>query len=100
MGLWLLLLLSFFSPSIFSATAERGEVLYQNCISCHGEKGEGGIEHKTPIIAGQLDWYIASSIKDFQEGKSKKHPWAETEIKGLSKEDILHLALYVMGLKL
>ena len=86
------------SSLVFSADAQKGQTLYQNCISCHGTNGEGSIVEKTPRVAGQHDWYIISSIKAFQLGKERKHPKMLPYIKNLSDQDIEDLAAYLSGL--
>lgn len=37
------------------------------CAQCHGEKGEGNLELKSPSIAGLPDWYVAIQIGKFQK---------------------------------
>lgn len=44
-----------------------GEVRYQQvCAQCHGQKGEGNFELKSPSIAGLPDWYVGIQIGKFQ----------------------------------
>ena len=93
--LWIAVLAS---PLVFSADAQKGQTLYQNCISCHGTNGEGNLVEKAPRVAGQHDWYIISSIKAFQLGKERKHPQMLPYIKNLSDRDIEDLAAYLSGL--
>ncbi len=93
--LWMVALVS---PFALSADAERGQTLYQNCVSCHGTNGEGNVAEKTPRVAGQHDWYIISSIKALQAGKERKNPEMLPYIKNLSDRDIEDLAAYLSGL--
>lgn len=80
--------------------AVKGAKLYKtnNCIQCHGEKGEGNPTEEAPKIAGQLDWYIVSSIEAFQIGKDRKNPKMLPYIKSLSKQDIADLAAYISAM--
>lgn len=80
--------------------ASKGAKLYSanNCIQCHGEKGEGNPAEQAPKIAGQLDWYIVSSIEAFQAGVDRKNPKMLPYIKSLSKQDIADLAAYISAM--
>ena len=51
----------------------RGEVLYQNCMQCHGEAGEGSDLVKAPQIAGLPTWYITGQVSHFQHGIRGAH---------------------------
>jgi cytochrome c553 len=75
--------------------AAKGASLYKACIQCHGEKGEGNASEEAPKIAGQLDWYIVSSIEAFKKGVDRKNPKMLPFIKSLSKQDIADLAAYI-----
>ncbi|MDC1174891.1 c-type cytochrome [Bacteriovoracaceae bacterium] len=83
------------SLNIFSQDVVKGQALYSTCIQCHGEKGLGLKEKEAPMIAGQYDWYIESSIIAFREGKDRKNPAMLPYIKNLSVQDIKDLAAYV-----
>jgi cytochrome c553 len=77
--------------------AARGEVIYRTCIECHGDHGQGLKAKDAPKIAGQFDWYIESSIKQFKAGE-RKNPTMLPFIKGLSDQDIKDVSLYVSKL--
>jgi cytochrome c553 len=87
------------STSAMAQDAARGKTLYAKCIQCHGENGEGNEKMKAPKIAGQFDWYIASSIKQFQAGVERKNPTMRPFIKNLSNTDIADLAAFISSLK-
>ena len=70
------ILVSAFSPLAFSADAQKGQILYQKCIQCHGDNGEGKKSQQAPQIAGQFDWYIVKSLNDFKSG-ARKNPTQE-----------------------
>lgn len=53
--------------------AERGEELYNTCISCHGKNAEGIEELAGPKLAGQNDWYLVEQIKKYQLGQRGYH---------------------------
>jgi cytochrome c553 len=79
--------------------AARGEKLYKNCIQCHGTDGRGNPKEEAPMIAGQFDWYIVSSIESFKEGVERKNPKMLPYIKNLSNADIADLAAYISAMK-
>lgn len=91
----LFLVFSLFTANTFGASAEKGKTLYASCVQCHGEQGEGNPAEKAPMIAGQFDWYIISSVKAFKEGKERKNPKMLPYIKNLSDQDIADLAAYI-----
>ncbi len=95
-------LLAFFlllSPKAFSQDAKSGEKIYQNCVLCHGPKGEGVPNQEGPRIGGQHNWYIETQIKNFLSGK-RSNPKMMPYIKGLSEKDIKDVAAFVSTLKI
>jgi cbb3-type cytochrome c oxidase subunit III len=47
-----------------------GQVIFQTvCATCHGPKGEGKNELKSPAIAALPDWYAKHQIAGFREGR-------------------------------
>ena len=51
-----------------------GEFVFQHCISCHGEYGEGDQTISAPKLTGQNDWYIYRQLINFQKGVRGQHP--------------------------
>jgi cytochrome c553 len=78
-----------------------------NCISCHGNKGQGIDSIKAPQIAGQSKWYLTRQMKNFRSDIRGSHPQdisgvtmkniAKTVIK--NDDEIEILADYVSSLK-
>ncbi len=93
------LLLSLNTTNTFAADAARGKTLYKTCVQCHGDDGMGDPAQQAPRIAGQLDWYIVTSIEMFKEGSERKNPKMLPFIKNLSDQDIADLAAYVSQMK-
>ncbi len=83
--------------SVMAQDAARGQTIYNTCIQCHGEKGEGNADMKAPRIGGQHAWYIESSIKMFKSGE-RKNPTMLPFIKNLNDTDIADVAAYVSTL--
>jgi len=50
-----------------------GKKLFQPCIACHGEKGEGNKSLNAPRLARQHDWYIVRQIQNFKAGIRGTH---------------------------
>ena len=53
---------------------DRGEGLFETCIPCHGEQGEGNLKLAAPTIAGMQEWYIVNQLKHFRGGARGYHP--------------------------
>ena len=53
---------------------ERGEFVYQHCLSCHGEFAEGDEDVRTPRLSGQYDWYLLEELIKFKRGLRGDHP--------------------------
>ena len=54
--------------TITDGDAAIGATLYQNCISCHGSKGEGMQPLNSPPLVGQSDWYLMTQLHNFKNG--------------------------------
>lgn len=93
-ALWISLSLTLISSKVVAQDAARGAELFKTCIECHGDKGLGMAEKNAPRIAGQLDWYILSSLKAFKSGE-RKNPDMLPYIKGLSDQDFADLAAHI-----
>lgn len=83
----------------------RGEVLYGNCVQCHGKDGGGSTLVQAPPIAGLPAWYVAAQVTHFQTGLRGAHP---DDVEGLkmrpmsrtlkSAADVQVVAQYVESL--
>ena len=60
-----------FSKPAKAANLNNGLKLYQKCIECHGQNGEGDKSQKAPRIGGQYSWYIISQLNAFKSGERK-----------------------------
>ncbi len=50
-------------------------VIFQNlCATCHGLKGEGKAEVKSPSIASLPAWYVQRQLENFQQDRRGTHP--------------------------
>lgn len=49
---------------------EKGATIFNNvCAQCHGAKGEGKEEIKSPSIANLPVWYVTTQLGNFHDGK-------------------------------
>lgn len=46
----------------------RGAQLYQNCVACHGNRGQGLESAGGPALAGQNSWYLVAQLQKFKTG--------------------------------
>ncbi len=74
------------------------------CAQCHGEKGEGRADLKTPAIASLPDWYVVAQIEKFQNDIRGTVP-GDTEgplmhgiAKSLTAQQVREVALAVEAL--
>jgi cytochrome c oxidase subunit 2 len=59
--------------STISGDVERGEDLFNTCVSCHGDKGQGIWALNAPRINGMDDWYVAAQLENFKKGIRGSH---------------------------
>jgi len=57
------------------AAAELGAMMFQTvCAQCHGPKGEGNPQIKSPSIAHLPSWYVIQQINNFREDRRGTDP--------------------------
>lgn len=62
------------APSItIEGDAGRGATLYAACAVCHGADGRGNEALAAPALAGQNDWYLATQIRNYRDGRRGTH---------------------------
>ncbi|MDH3062109.1 c-type cytochrome [Achromobacter insolitus] len=77
--------------------AQAGKAGVQACVACHGPAGITPLGGAVPNLAGLSSDYLAKQLWDFRDG-SREHPLMSGIAKGLSDEEIAHLARYYGGL--
>jgi cytochrome c553 len=53
---------------------KKGHQIYHEvgqCITCHGDQGQGNAEKEAPLVAGQMDWYVYEQLLAFKNGIRK-----------------------------
>jgi cytochrome c553 len=76
MGLVLTLSLSLTAcqdPSPDKASLKYSEDLYDGCVQCHGENGEGDQDLGAPAIAGLERWYVKAQLRKFKKSQRGWH---------------------------
>ena len=61
-------------PVTVDGDAAAGQITYATCSACHGPAGEGNEALGSPPIANLHDWYVVSSLKQYQAGIRGAHP--------------------------
>lgn len=79
---------------------EKGKKLYaDNCVRCHGDKGQGIPEKFFPLIQGQHYKYILRQFEWIRDGKRRNaNPDMIKQIKDFSDDDMLQVMNYVSRL--
>jgi cytochrome c553 len=76
MGLVLTLSLSLAAceaPSPDKASLKYSAELYDGCVPCHGENGEGNQDLEAPAIAGLERWYVKAQLRKFKKSQRGWH---------------------------
>ena len=53
---------------------EKGEFVFQHCMSCHGEFAEGDMDIGAPKLSGLNDWYLLRQLLNFKNEIRGSHP--------------------------
>ncbi len=80
---------------------DMGAKLYaDNCVECHGEKGEGKAEKFYPLIQGQHYNYMLRQFEWIRDGKRRNaNPDMVKQINGFSDDDMAMVINYVSRIK-
>jgi len=80
---------------------EHGAKLYKdNCVKCHGEKGEGNEAKWYPLIQGQHYNYLIRQFREIKSGKRRNsNPDMVAQIKSFSDRDVEAVMDFVSRLK-
>ena len=56
-------------------SADLATTMFQNvCAQCHGPKGEGNLQIKSPSIAHLPSWYVIAQINNFRDSRRGTDP--------------------------
>ncbi len=78
----------------------RGKELFQrDCVTCHGEQGEGNEQKFYPVLAGQHYEYLFRQIKDIAEGRRRNaNPDMVKVVKNYKPEELQAVVDYMAQL--
>ena len=82
-------------------TIKRGHEIYHQvgqCVTCHGEEGQGIVEKQAPLLAGQAEWYVVSQLNAFKNGLRKNEAMMPF-LKDLTEQDFKDVAEYIKLLR-
>ena len=86
------------------ASTDSGAAVFQNCMACHGEQGQGDEDNEAPRLAGQHSWYLLTQLENFRAGIRGAHEdddngqMMQAMAAGLSDEDIEAVVAYIATL--
>ena len=81
-----------------AADARAGRAKAIACQACHGMDGLS--KHpEAPHLAGQIENYLAKSLRDYQTGE-RKNEMMTIVAKDLSDDDIANLAAFYSGIQI
>jgi len=86
-------------PSLVSAAdAERGAVLFDTCVGCHGSESYDNAypTYKVPKLGGQNAEYLATALAAYKSGE-RKHPTMVAQAASFDAEDMQDIAAYLAG---
>lgn len=62
------------NPKPKPGSLEYSKQLYDGCVQCHGENGQGKPEVGAPAVAGLTHWYVKRQLRNFQKEYRGWHP--------------------------
>lgn len=68
-----LLLTACEGPSADTASLKYSVELYDGCVQCHGENGEGNQKLAAPAIGGLDRWYVKAQLRKFKKSQRGWH---------------------------
>jgi cytochrome c553 len=81
--------------------ARGGELYRKDCVSCHGDRGEGDARKFYPVLAGQHYLYMVRQVKEIRDAKRRNaNPRMVKAVKGYSDADIEAVSDYLSRLSL
>jgi cytochrome c553 len=80
---------------------ERGEALYrENCVDCHGDRGQGNQDEHVPLIQGQHYRYLVRQFEWIRNSRRRNSDSKMVkQIRGFSHRDVRVVMDYVSRLR-
>ncbi len=85
------------SSSLASAAdTDRGEILFDTCIGCHGAESYNNVypTYKVPRLGGQWPEYVVAALQAYKDG-ARWHPTMQAQAGSFSTEDMQDIAAYL-----
>ena len=97
-GVALLAMLMLTQAGYAAGGAERGKVLADTCMGCHGVDGYNNVypTYHVPKVAGQNEEYIVNALKLYRDDQ-RQHGTMTAQASSLSDQDIDDVAAYLAG---
>ena len=95
-----LMIAAILAPQAYAAgDAERGEVLADTCLGCHGIPGYRNAypSYRVPKLGGQHQEYLVIALNGYKSGQ-RQHLTMQAQMASLSDQDIADLAAYFAAL--
>ena len=91
--LYATIILLFFSLNLKSQPGdpELGARIFKSCTRCHGPKGEGKAQLKSPRIVGRESWYLKNQLIKFKE---KQRGYSATDNKDFQEAADEHFRVH------
>lgn len=51
----------------------KGKAIYENCVACHGARGQGIWQTNAPRLSNMSDWYLKRQLENFRAGTRGSH---------------------------
>ena len=99
--LWIGIILLFCMPLRLAAEGdpERGRVLADTCMGCHGIEGYSNVypTYKVPKLGGQYGEYVAKALTGYRDG-ARQHGTMHGQASSMTDQEIQDIAAYVGSL--
>jgi cytochrome c553 len=81
--------------------ARGGELYRKDCVTCHGDRGDGDARKFYPVLAGQHYLYMVRQVKEIRDAKRRNaNPRMVKAVKGYSDADVEAVSDYLSRLSL
>ena len=70
----ILSLVLFVLPVFAEGDPVKGKAIYEICVECHGQNGEGLQSTNAPRLAGLRTWYLIGQLEKFRSGLRGANP--------------------------
>jgi cytochrome c553 len=85
--------------ALAAGDAERGALLTDTCLGCHGVEGYASAypTYRVPRLGGQPAAFILAALNGYKDGQ-RSHPTMEAQAASLSEQDLADISAYIGSL--